>query len=97
MKGGHLDGECIDVLLLESDKVVEFKSERIETKNTHGTGCTLSSSIATYLAKGYSLEKSVELAKKYITEAISNSFSIGKGVGPTGYFVSLYKKAEIEY
>lgn len=97
VKGGHLEGECIDILLLKDNRVLKFNGKRLKTKNTHGTGCTLSSSIATHLAKGSSLEKSVELAKEYITEAISNSFSIGHGVGPTGHFISLYKKANMEY
>ena len=70
---------------------------RISTKHTHGTGCTLSSAIASFIGKGYSVEESVKLSKEYITEAIRNSFPLGKGVGPLGHLIDLYKKAGIEY
>ncbi len=67
------------------------------TNNTHGTGCTLSSAIASYMGKGYSIKESVRLGKNYITQAIKNSFAIGHGVGPVGHFVELYKKAGVDY
>ncbi|TCT16260.1 hydroxymethylpyrimidine/phosphomethylpyrimidine kinase [Natranaerovirga pectinivora] len=95
VKGGHLSlesKEAIDVLYNGQD-FRYYKSPIIETKNTHGTGCTLSSAIASNLALGNNIERSVELAKSYITIAIENSFSIGKGVGPTHHFYELYKKA----
>lgn len=92
IKGGHLKDEAIDVLY-DGNKFHYFSSKRIETKNTHGTGCTLSSAIASNLAKGYSVYDSVRLGKEYITTAIKHSFSIGKGVGPTNHFYTLYKKA----
>lgn len=97
LKGGHRDDNCTDILLLESDKIIKFSGERFDTKNTHGTGCTLSSAIASFLAKDLDLTQSVKEAKEYITTAIQNSFSIGKGVGPVGHFVDLYKKAGIAY
>ena len=97
VKGGHREDNCTDILLLENDKIVKFYGERIESKNTHGTGCTLSSAIASLLGKGYSVEKAVEIAKKYITLAIKNSFEIGEGVGPVGHFIDLYKKAGVDY
>ncbi|MDU5110113.1 MAG: bifunctional hydroxymethylpyrimidine kinase/phosphomethylpyrimidine kinase [Clostridium sp.] len=85
MKGGHLEGEAIDILI-GKDVYKELKSDRLNNKNTHGTGCTLSSAITSYLALGNEIEKSVELAKEYITNAIKNSFDIGKGVGPVNHF-----------
>lgn len=97
MKGGHRSDNCTDVLLLADGKVVKFPGVRIDTKNTHGTGCTLSSTIASLIGKGYSVEEAVKLGKEYITEAIRNSFPIGHGVGPVGHFVDLYKKAGVKY
>ncbi len=94
IKGGHFTGDAIDVLYTEKE-VFHFNFERINTKNTHGTGCTLSSAIASNLAKGLSIKDSVEKAKKYITTAILYSLDIGHGVGPTHHFYELYKKAGI--
>lgn len=85
MKGGHLDGDAIDVLI-GKDTFEIYKSERLNKKNTHGTGCTLSSAITSYLALGYDIVEAVRLSKVYITEAIKYSFDIGKGVGPVNHF-----------
>ncbi len=71
-----------------------FESERIDTKNTHGTGCTYSAAIASELAKGYKLNNAVKRAKDFITSAIRNSIEIGKGRGPTNPIASLYRDAE---
>jgi hydroxymethylpyrimidine/phosphomethylpyrimidine kinase len=92
IKGGHLEEDATDVLY-DGNKITHFKSHRIDTKNTHGTGCTLSSAIASNLALGYDVVESVSKAKEYITMAISHSLEIGKGVGPTNHFYELYKKA----
>ncbi len=92
LKGGHLDEDATDILF-DGSKISCLKGKRINTKNTHGTGCTLSAAIASNLAKGYSVAEAVALAKEYITIAIENSLSIGKGVGPTNHFYTLYKKA----
>lgn len=94
IKGGHLDNEATDILFDGTD-IKYLKSKRVDTKNTHGTGCTLSAAIASNLAKGYSMAEAVTEAKEYITVAIENSLSIGKGVGPTNHFYTLYKKAGI--
>lgn len=94
IKGGHLEDDATD-LLFDGEKVILLHSHRIETKNTHGTGCTLSSAIAANLAKGKSVEESVRIAKAYITVAIDHSLAIGKGVGPTNHFYELYNKAGI--
>lgn len=92
IKGGHLEDDATDVLY-DGNKITYFKSRRINTKNTHGTGCTLSSAIASNLAIGYDVLNSVSRAKEYITMAIMHSLEIGKGVGPTNHFYELYKKA----
>lgn len=97
VKGGHREDNCTDILLLENGEIIKFPGVRIDTINTHGTGCTLSSSIASLIAKGNSVEEAVRQGKDYITEAIKNSFSIGHGVGPVGHFIDLYKKAGMNY
>ena len=92
IKGGHMKGsnKSNDILLWKSD-FFEFQGERIFTENTHGTGCTLSSSICANLALGNSLFDSVKLSKDYIKNAIQNSFQLGKGFGPTHHFYKYYK------
>jgi hydroxymethylpyrimidine/phosphomethylpyrimidine kinase len=82
IKGGHLKGKAIDILF-DGENYVEFESPRIETKNTHGTGCTFASAIATFLARGDSVEDAVRNSKTFITLAIQSSLSLGRGVGPT--------------
>ncbi|MCX7950714.1 MAG: bifunctional hydroxymethylpyrimidine kinase/phosphomethylpyrimidine kinase [Clostridiales bacterium] len=85
VKGGHLNDDAIDVLF-DGGKYFKFKGTRVETKNTHGTGCTLSSAIASNLALGFGIVESILKAKNYIQNAIENSFSLGKGVGPVDHF-----------
>lgn len=91
IKGGHHIGDAIDVLYDGTDFYM-FKTKRIETKNTHGTGCTLSSAIASNLAKGYDIKTAVENAKNYVTTAIQHSLNLGKGCGPTHHFYEMYEK-----
>lgn len=92
VKGGHLTGDAIDVLY--DGKSFEYiKGTRIATKNTHGTGCTFSSAITAYIAKGYSMLDAVRQAKIYINGAIENSIELGHGVGPTNHFYWLYEKS----
>lgn len=89
VKGGHMEDKMsIDVLFSE-DKFWFFESERINTKNTHGTGCTYSAAIATQLGLGKDLISSIESAKDYITNAIRHSLEIGHGHGPTNHFYFL--------
>ncbi|WP_313757414.1 bifunctional hydroxymethylpyrimidine kinase/phosphomethylpyrimidine kinase [Tissierella sp.] len=90
VKGGHMEGEALDILY-DGQKFTHYNSPRINRKNTHGTGCTLSSAIASNLGKGLSVTESIAKAKAYITLAIENSFPIGKGVGPVHHFYELYK------
>lgn len=87
VKGGHLEGtaESTDILH-DGDYFYSFSSPRIQTKNTHGTGCTYSSAICAGLAKGTYIIEAVEEAKKYVTEAIKRSFNVGKGHGPLNHF-----------
>ena len=90
IKGGHAIGDALDILYDGRD-FYGFQTQRIDTKNTHGTGCTFSSAIASNLALGMAMAEAVEKAKKYITMAIEHSLSIGKGYGPTHHFYDLYK------
>lgn len=81
IKGGHLT-DIVDDLLYTEGQPVWISGERINNENTHGTGCTLSSAIATFLAKGCSLEESVRKAKNYVTGAIGAGLNLGAGRGP---------------
>ena len=81
VKGGHLPGEAVDVLC-DEDGLLELPAPRIDTRNTHGTGCTYSAAIAARLALGASLRDAVRGAKDYVTEAIRRSYSVGRGHGP---------------
>lgn len=89
VKGGHLAGEADDALLEPDGTVTWLSAERVETKNTHGTGCTLSSAIASYLAKGESLKRAVALAKQYLTQAIKENPGLGRGNGPVNHLFGI--------
>ena len=91
IKGGHLDEEvdAIDILFDGKD-FYAFRSSRIDTPNTHGTGCTYASTIASFLARGYSVKDAVSFSKHYVTEAIKHGLSIGNGHGPTDHFYFLH-------
>lgn len=88
LKGGHLAGDHCPDLLLEGDRETWFEAPRIATGNTHGTGCTLSSAIATWLGHGVTLEIAVRRGKAYVTEAIraADRLSVGRGHGPLHHF-----------
>lgn len=92
LKGGHLKTDATDILF-DGGTFEHFVTPRIDTHNTHGTGCTLSAAIAANLARGFSVQEAVSHGKQYIHTAIEHSFSIGKGVGPVHHFYDLYKKA----
>ena len=89
LKGGHLeqDENSNDLLILPTSTAL-ISAKRFPTKNTHGTGCTLSSAIASYLAQGNELTQSVELGKRYISEAIAHAdqLNVGQGHGPVNHF-----------
>ena len=85
VKGGHFDGEPTDVLF-DGIQFYLFCGKRIDTKNTHGTGCTLSSAIAANIANGLTLYEAVREGKNYVTSAIKYTTPIGKGNGPVNHF-----------
>ena len=93
VKGGHLtETKSSDVLYChESETQYWFHADRIDTKNTHGTGCTLSSAIASYLAQDYAVQDAISAAKHYLTQAIQSGsqFNIGHGHGPVDHFYFL--------
>ncbi|MCM1121357.1 MAG: bifunctional hydroxymethylpyrimidine kinase/phosphomethylpyrimidine kinase [Eubacterium sp.] len=95
VKGGHAVGNALDVLF-DGNRFYHYETVRIDTKNTHGTGCTFSSAIAAGLAKGLDVPTAVGAAKSYVTTAIRHSLSIGKGNGPTHHFYDLYRNGLYE-
>jgi hydroxymethylpyrimidine kinase/phosphomethylpyrimidine kinase len=84
IKGGHRQGDAIDVFF-DGQTFHTFASERIETRNTHGTGCTLSAAIAAELARGSDLLDAVGTAKRYVTGAIRHATPLGGGHGPVAH------------
>ncbi len=88
IKGGHLSDEAAD-LLFDGENVHWFAEKRVDNRNTHGTGCTLSSAIACNLAAGFSMEESVKRAKKYVYNAICYGLDLGKGDGPLWHNVTI--------
>jgi len=93
VKGGHLRGKAIDILY-DGRRFHEIESRRIETKNTHGTGCTFASAIATLLARGERVPDAVRKAKTFITMAIQSALPLGKGTGPTNPFAYILREME---
>ena len=90
MKGGHREGDARDVLY-DGTQFFAYSAERVDTKHTHGTGCTFSSAIAANLANGRAVSDAVEAAKQYIHTAIVHAPGLGKGHGPTHHFHDMYK------
>lgn len=90
LKAGHLSEEILTDIFYNAEEktIVEFPSKRIDTKNTHGTGCTFSSALAAFLAKGFSLSDAALCGKKYVYGAIlaGKEYSVGKGHGPVHHF-----------
>lgn len=84
IKGGHLT-ETADDLLYDNGELLWYRGERVDNPNTHGTGCTLSSAIASNLALGYDMKTSVKNAKDYITGALKDGLDLGKGSGPLNH------------
>jgi hydroxymethylpyrimidine/phosphomethylpyrimidine kinase len=95
VKGGHLESTAADVLY-DGHEFTEFRAERIDTKNTHGTGCIFASAIAASLAQKKTVRESVTTAKDFITAAIRASLAIGKGYGPANPMAMLYHKAGLD-
>jgi hydroxymethylpyrimidine/phosphomethylpyrimidine kinase len=90
IKGGHRKGPAVD-LFFDGKTFHALVAPRIRTKNTHGTGCTLSAAIAAYLAKGEPIESAVRAAKKYITASIRAGFPVGAGHSPVHHFYKFWK------
>ncbi len=91
VKWGHRQDECIDILALpKKDNVIRFIKPRIDNPNTHGTGCTLSSAIATMLAHDLDLESAIRDAKAYINGALESHLDLGKGRGPLNHMWKFY-------
>ncbi|MCC7045365.1 MAG: bifunctional hydroxymethylpyrimidine kinase/phosphomethylpyrimidine kinase [Alphaproteobacteria bacterium] len=85
MKGGHLSGPVVHDLLVEASGIARFESPRVETRSTHGTGCTLASAIATGLAQGLGLADAVRRARAYVLQAILSAPGLGHGHGPLNH------------
>ena len=96
IKGGHLKSEQMNDILLNKKIIKIFRSRKYASKNTHGTGCTLSSAIATYLSCGKDLNKSCELGIKYVNEAIKSNINLGKGNGPINHLNSFTIKKKFK-
>jgi hydroxymethylpyrimidine/phosphomethylpyrimidine kinase len=84
IKGGHEEGDALADALIETDNMTSWQGQRIDTGNTHGTGCTLASAIATFLGQGDSLISAVERARIFVRVALQDSFDLGDGAGPIG-------------
>ena len=95
VKGGHRIADATDVLFDGKD-FHYYKGKRIESTSTHGTGCSLSSAIASNLANGMNLSDAVQAAKTSVFEGIAHAEPIGKGHGPIHHFYELYKKAGVQ-
>lgn len=91
LKGGHSINDANDLLYINGE-ITWFYGKRIDNPNTHGTGCTLSSAIASNLAKGFTLIESVQKAKDYISDALTDMLNLGKGSGPMNHAFDLQSK-----
>ena len=89
IKGGHLKSRIIQDIFLNKNEISIFENKKIYTKNTHGTGCTLSSAIATYYSCGKTLKKSCEMAIKYVNHSIGTGPRYGKGHGPINHLSTI--------
>ncbi len=94
VKGGHLTGDAIDYLY-DGKEIRTFSAKRIDTVNTHGTGCTYAASITAYLSHGLSLTEAVKKGKEFVTQAIDKSFDLGSGSGPTNHWAIRERKIRI--
>ena len=89
IKGGHLDSKFVLDIFVNKSEIEIFSSHRYKTNNTHGTGCTLSSAVTTFLSCGKPLKKSCELGIKYVSSAIRTNLNYGKGHGPINHLSSM--------
>ena len=89
IKGGHLKSKIMQDIFINKNEILTFKNKKIHTKNTHGTGCTLSSAIATYYSCGKTLKKSCEMAIKYVNHSIGTGPKYGRGHGPINHLSTI--------
>ena len=89
IKGGHLNSRFVNDIFVNKKEIKIIENKRITTKNTHGTGCTLSTAIATFFSCGKTLKKSCELATKYVHNSIGSNLKYGKGHGPINHLSSI--------
>ena len=89
VKGGHLNTKIVHDVFVNKNETKIFKNKKITTKNTHGTGCTLSTAIATFFSCGKPLKKSCELGTKYVNNALGSKLNYGKGQGPINHLNSI--------
>lgn len=92
IKGGHLTGSMAIDLSFDGNEFTELASERIDTMNTHGTGCTFASAITAGIANGLEIKEAINQAKIYVTDSIRSSFPLGRGHGPLNHFHAWWKK-----
>ena len=90
IKGGHIKGEAND-LIFDGKNFILLKNERIKTRHTHGTGCTLSAAITAYLAMEYPPIEAIKSGKKFVTQTIKYAFKLGEGTGPVNHIYKFYK------
>ena len=95
IKGGHLSNSAVDILM-NKDEIYILEGEKISSNNTHGTGCSLSSAIASNLAKGYSMLEAVKKARNFVLYSIKNSVDFGEIVGTVNQMGEIYKNIDIE-
>lgn len=95
IKGGHLSNSAVDILM-NKDEIYILEGEKISSNNTHGTGCSLSSAIASNLAKGYSMLEAVKKAKNFVLYSIKNSIDFGEISGTVNQMGEIYKNIDIE-
>ena len=90
LKGGHLEGtRAVDILATKNGDLAHFSAPRVDTQNTHGTGCTFAAAIAARLAQGLTLEEAIQRAKEWLTRALHEAPQLGRGIGPVSHFASL--------
>ena len=96
IKGGHQNSKLVKDVYLNTREMIVFKNKRIKTRNTHGTGCTLSSAITTFFSCGKPLKISCDLGIKYVNQAIKSNLNYGKGHGPINHLNSIKMKRKFK-
>jgi hydroxymethylpyrimidine/phosphomethylpyrimidine kinase len=92
LKGGHCRGNDIEDILYDGQEIHRFPHQRIQTRHTHGTGCTLASALATFLAKGYAVEDATQEALLFVQKAIEKAPGFGSGSGPLGFHAKTLRR-----